>query len=209
MSSLTNNSQAIIEKLRDYGLPIIFRIVADTDHAVNAVIESANSNPTILYKIFISAELSEFHNFSFPENVIPYHWTTNLKTIIEYPDTRIIPVIYDITKQSQLFENALFDEDDVKAINRNMNGLEFNSMFNSNFMGNISIKGDGVFVGPVKISNLLTFEKEFVKWYYSSDNLWFYVRRMKSKCNTCFFADLCPPISIIEILGIINYPCRL
>ena len=207
VSTLSDKALALAEVLKKQSYLITFKTII-TDQSQIAHLQSIKAND-ILYKIYAKSTLIPFVSSIKNDNLYFTFWSDNLNEIIEHPEKVILPILYDTKAQKVLYEQVLLSWDDILSINRTLHELRYNSLFNATFMGNIKFYGKNIIVGNQIICTVSNFVKEFPNWLFNIDNLWFYSRRKKSVCRDCIFSDLCPSISLLEVLGIIERPCSL
>jgi len=208
VSSISINTQTILAIFSEFDVLITYRTIIESINELIKINQLAELYPHVLFKLYIHINICDSLDKEFPYNVISYIWSTKIDEILKHDKLQVLPILYDIKTQSVLYNEMIYEASDISSINKSFRQLEYNSLFNSNFMGNITIRNNSVFVGPQKISSLNNFRKEYPQWCYDDSNLWYSTRRKKKICSSCLFADLCPPISIIEAFNIIDYPCN-
>ena len=163
--------------------------------------------PNILFKAYIRPELKSSVASHKSNNIYYIFWSEDINDFYKNNEISILPIIYDNEKQKSLINESLLTERDILSTNKSLFDLHYDGFFNRTFMGHISVCEDEIFVANQLIGKITSFKKDFNHWFYRPDNLWFYTRRKKSQCKDCPFVDLCPSISLAEVLGIISNPC--
>lgn len=207
VSALTDRAINLASELLELDYLVTFKtILTEIDQINYPDIEKYNE---ILFKVFAKANLIPFFSDLKNKNIITTFWSDKLEEILNHPSQKIIPILYDINLQKQLYNEVLLNLEDILSIQKSNYELKYNSLFNSTFMGKIKLSGKDVLIGNQVICTISDFSAGFSRSLFDTENLWFYSRNKKSSCHGCLFADLCPSVSLIEVLNIIDKPCSL
>lgn len=207
VSTLSERALIFSEVLKNQGYMVTFKTVI-TEKTQITCLQTIKTHD-ILYKIYTKATLIPYVSSIKNDNFHFTFWSDNINGIIEHPDKVILPILYDAKVQKDLYKQVLLSYEDILCINLTLNELKYNSLFNMTFMQKVKFYGKHVIVGNQIICTISDFIKGFPNWLFSINNLWFYSRRKKEICRDCIFADLCPSVSLLEALGIIERPCSL
>lgn len=209
ITSMSDEAISLANELKSLGYPISLKIIITKKKNIDALIKRIKNNPDIIFKVKSVPSLSNYlKNYCF-NNLLVTYWSTDLNEIIKYKDINIIPILYDTILQKDLLNEILLSEDDILSIKTSSYQLKYNSLFNRTFMGKIWINSSYIWVGNQFINPINNFEYNFSNWLYNPDCLWFYSRKKKEGCTNCFFSELCPSVSHLEIFEILDRPCSI
>ena len=207
VSCLSERALEFATELLKLNYLITFRtVITQKDQIAFPTIEKFNN---VFFKLFAKANLIPFFSQERFNNTSLSFWSESRDEILNHSSHIIIPIIYDREIQPKLSKEVLLDLNDILAIKKTNYELKYHSLFNSTFMGTIKLKGKYVLIGNQVICSISEFKDGFSNSLFNSENLWFFSRRKKSTCKECVFADLCPSVSLIEVLNVIERPCSL
>lgn len=207
VSSLSHRALSLALELTKLEYLVTFKTIITEHEQIDFSIFRKYSN--IIFKILAQAKLLPFRPRLKSKNTILTYWSDNLEEILNYSTENIIPIIYDAQFQHQLFEEVVINLEDILSIKKTNFELKYNSMFNATFMSKIKLYGNKVLIGNQFIGSVSDITTVLSNSLFDSENLWFYSRNKKASCRDCVFADLCPSISLLEVLNIIDKPCSL
>ncbi|MBD5311045.1 MAG: hypothetical protein HDS13_02615 [Bacteroides sp.] len=207
VSALTDRAIKFAQELQQLGYFVTFRTVVYEDVELTELTTNISSYPGITFKVYLNAALIPLVHLLPPINVYFVYWSTCLEDIVKNPEYRILPILYNISSQKKLSDAVVLNKEDILKSNISSFQIKYNSLFNTSFMGKISLVDNYIFSGGQMICQLSEFPEKYSNWLYDSKNVWFYSRNKKQICKDCIFCDLCPSVSLMELKGVLTVPC--
>lgn len=110
----------------------------------------------------------------------------------------------DIAEIKDLLE---YSTTDLLELNLFLDDIIRNEWLNFNFWGDLYVDAEGfimlstgIFLGNIKDWNNIPFEN-----LLKENSLWRKTRKNEANCQKCLFRNICPPISLTEIINNVRF----
>ena len=128
-----------------------------------------------------------------------------------YKSKNFIPVLYDTKLQQSIVDEMLIDVEDIIGTNSSPLEVYKKQMIHPNNYGSLLIDSNGnvfdclKYIGNIHEEDIYEILNNDL---HDTDSFWYMTRRKWNECSNCVFADICPPLSVYELQGIIPCACK-
>lgn len=209
-SSLTERAVLFIHEIKERDVVISLNTIAQDVKSLRKILDFATLNADCLVKLYLPLSLytnikSKISN----GNVIVRPYSSSLPEILESNETNVYPLIFSQKRQIDLIKACKLSVEDILNTPKlyKWADLKKNQVVNQTFWGHLIFDEESIYSGIQRIGAIQNFADDFNNWIYDRCCNWFLTRRKKEKCQECLFADMCPSVSILEELEVIQTPC--